>query len=129
MVCTVTIERDPTPPPPTPVDPLVKSLQTALDKDPASDKAKVKDLASLFRTASTTLVYKDELKKVSDVKKVMGDAIRNLVGVDSLPSLRKSIGEELNKVLPTTNVDLDKEKRDSISKGFENVGKALEVLK
>ena len=137
-VCTVIVGEDPGPnppdppdPPPLPTDPLVKVLKEAFDKETATNKSsKIKELASLYKEASSTTVYNTDLKTTKDLRQVMSVAIDEMIGKDSLTTVRRAIANELNKIFPTDpSATLDKDKRDLISKQFERLGKALEVVK
>ena len=140
-VTTVVVEGDPgpgpgpgpTPPdpvPPVPTDPWISVFKAAYDKESAADKAKKAQLASLYKQAAATTVFKTELTTMQDLRSVVSEAINAVVGTSSLTNVRRAIADELNKILPSSpTAQLDDDTRKKLRDTFNRVATVLEAVK
>ena len=116
-------DNPPNPPGPGPVDPFVKALQEAYNKDPNKNKEDLALLASIYKN-SDTIVKDEKLSTAKDVLNSMHLAASTVIQ-DKMQPLRAAIQKELDSKLPTANVKLDAEKRSTISAQFKKVYDAL----
>ncbi len=117
IVLTVTGPR----PPPAPPDAFVKALQDAWALETPADKARIADLAAIYRVSATKpsgtiyLAANDTGKKVHDVFKSARDAFMQ----GALPNVIEAIRQHQNAELTIPeNKPLDDATRDKIAASF-----------
>lgn len=128
----VKVGNAPIPPPPTPNDPFVSSLQAAYERDGKNPIALSKMV--VFYQVSDTIVNNDANKTPSDVFSVAKKAMATMLKEpDSdkatvLVNLRQAISKELDKTLPLGSAStqpLTAESRHLINTQFQRVHNAL----
>lgn len=121
----------PSPPPPPPPDPepdteLVKALKAAASKETNADKAKLPQLAEIYKTAAD---YSKDTRFITaeDVNKAI-KAVREKAIGNALPNVRGVINAELQKSLPTTPTPLREDQRAKMQEVFSLVADSINQL-
>lgn len=122
-------EPGPNPPTPGPQTPLEKNIYSAWKADGNhADKAAL--LAALYKEAATKTVPDASIKTVGDLFRVMKSASGKLISPTDLGSVRRTIADHLNSVLPTNpSVSLDAGIRTTAATAFNEIATALEKCK
>lgn len=132
----IQILKGPKPPPvdpvdPTPTDPVLTPLQAKLKaaiKADAATAASVSLYAALYRNAAKSTVMDEGLTTSANLLAEMQRAVK-LLGLPpgSLDKTARIVADELNTLVPKTNVVLDKPARDNIAAVFTRIAADLEV--
>lgn len=116
-------------PGPGPTDPWATVFKAALDQESVDDKAKVKKLSAIYKSAAATTAFQGSITTTSAFRSVVNSAVNTAVGVDSLKKVRRAVADELNKVLPTdAEVQLTDDLRKKLSDNLNRAAQVLETL-
>jgi hypothetical protein len=123
----------PTPPDPTPGpidDPLVKALQSAYDKETATDRAELKGkLAALYRSAAE-VTGNATLATWGDLFAVVAAAAQSLGVSGKLPTLQAAVRDGALEKLPTERQrPLDADGRKVAAEAFKRAAQCLEGVR